>query len=149
MGDYDVFLSHRSYDTDITETVYHFLKSRMKEVFFDAVSLSEELSDTDYKNAIFQALDKSKHFVVIITDLGELAPGYRKQETDWMQEEMDLYHSEKLEGRKPDGNLVIIVSDDVYDRVVAANKTNIDLKWRKHTLIRLGDYEDQIIGYLK
>lgn len=149
LGEYDVFLSHRSNDTDIARDVYKFLKSRMKEVFFDEVSLSGELSDTDYKNAIYQALDKAKHFVVIITELKELAPGYQKQEKDWMQEEMDVFHSELIEGRKKNGNFVIIVTNDVYQQIVATNKTNIDLKWRRHSLIKLGEFQDQIIGYIK
>ena len=29
------------------------------------------------------------------------------------------------------------------------NKTNIDLKWRRHSLIKLGEFQDQIIGYIK
>ena len=147
-GNYDVFLSHRGYDTDIARNVYLFLKSRSREVFFDDVSLSEELSDTDYKNAIYQALDKARHFVVIITDLDELAPGYQRHEKDWMQEEMDVFHSEWIEGRKKDGNFVIIVTEDVYQKIVDANKCNIDLKWRRPTLIRLGAYQDQIAGYI-
>ena len=148
VGDYDVFLCHRGQDTDIARKVYLFLKSRLREVFFDDVSLSEELSDTDYKNAIYQALDKARHFVVIITDLAELAPGYQRHEMDWMQEEMDVFHSEWIEGRKKGGNFVIIVTEDVYQKIVDANKCNIDLKWRRPTLIRLGAYQDQIAGYI-
>lgn len=148
-GNYDVFLSHRGYDIDIARKVYQFLKARMKEVFFDTVSLSGELSDTDYKNAIYQALERSKHFVVIITELNELEPGFIKHEKDWMQEEMDVFHSELIEGRKRGGNFVIIVTDDIYQQIVSANKTNIDLKWRRHSLIRLNDYQDQIMGYIK
>ncbi len=148
-GNYDVFLSHRGYDSDISRNVYRFLKSRMKEVFYDAVSLASELSDTDYKNAIFQSLDKAKHFVVIISRLEELAPGYKKHEKDWMQTEMDTFHSELIESRKQGGNFIILVTEDVYEKIIQENKTNIDIKWRRYTLIRLSEFEDQIIQYLR
>jgi hypothetical protein len=66
-----------------------------------------------------------------------------------MQEEMDVFHSELIEGRKKNGNFVIIVTDEVYQQIVQTNKSNIDLKWRRHTLIKLGAFQEQIIGYIK
>ncbi len=147
-GDYDVFLSHRGHDTDIARNVYGFLKTMMKEVFFDDVSLSEELSDTDYKNAIYHALDKAKHFVVIITDLNELEPGYQKHDKDWMQLEMDVFHTELIEGRKKNANFIIIVPDELEKKIVGSNKTNIDIKWRSHSLIKLSEFQEKLIGYL-
>ncbi len=149
IGDYDVFISHRKHDSDIALTVYDFLKDQMKEVFLDIKSLSGELHDSDYKNAIFLALDKCRHFVVVITDLKELAPGYRKHEKDYMQQEMDVFHSEWFENRKKGGNFIILVTDDVYDQIVSANKTNIDLKWRRVCLIRIRDFRKEIGGYVK
>ena len=148
-GEYDVFLSHRSYDSDIAQDVYRFMKSRMKEVFFDNVSLSEELSDTDYKKAIYQSLENTTHFVVIVTDISELSPNYKKHKNDWMQEEMDVFHTEWIEGRKPEGNFIIIVTDDVYRQIVDANKKNIDLRWRRPTLIKLSEFRDLLPGYIR
>lgn len=148
-GEYDVFLSHRGNDSDIARDVYIFLKSHMKEVFFDDVSLSGELSDTDYTNAIYQALDKSKHFLVIITDVKEMMPDYQIKKNDWMQLEMSVFHRELIEGRKSGSNFIIVVTPNVYDQIIAANKTNMDLKWRNYTLIKLNECQDKIIGYLK
>ena len=148
LGTYDVFLSHKSYDADIAQEVYQFLKSNMREVFYDKISLPE-LSKAEYKNAILQALDKSKHFVVILTDIKLLEPQEEMDENDWVQREMDTFHTELFEGRKKGGNFVILVTDEVFEQLAKQNKMNMDIKWRAYNLIRVRDYKDQIMSYLK
>ncbi len=146
-GTYDVFLSHKSYDIDIAEGVYRFLKSNMCEAFFDKISLPE-LSRAEYKDAILQALDKSKHFIAIISDIHLLEHLDRIDENDWVQREMDLFHSEIFEGRNKEGNFVILVTDEVFDEIVKHNKKNMDIKWRSYNLLRIREYKDQLMSYL-
>ena len=147
IGTYDIFLSHKSYDLDIAQDVYRFLKSNMREVFLDKISLPE-LSRAEYKDAILQALDKSKHFVVIISDVHLLEHLDHIDENDWVQREMDLFHSEIFEGRNKEGNFVILVTDNVFDEIKKHNKKNMDIKWRSYNLIRIREYKDQIMSYL-
>lgn len=146
-GHYDVFLSHKARDFDIAQSVYKYLKRNLREVFFDRVSLPE-LSKSEYKNAILQALDRSRHFIVIVSHLQMLKAKKEEDESDWVQREMDLFHSELFEGRKENGNFIILVTDDVYMEIIDANKKNIDIKWRGYNLLRLSEYEDQILSYL-
>ena len=86
---------------------------------------------------------------MIVTDISELSPNYKKHKNDWMQEEMDVFHTEWIEGRKPEGNFIIIVTDDVYRQIVDANKKNIDLRWRRPTLIKLSEFRDLLPGYIR
>ncbi len=148
LGNYDVFLSHKSKDIDIAQNVYKYLKSNIKEVFLDKISLPE-LSKSEYKNAILNALDKSRHFVVIVSDLKILSPEQDEKESDWVQREMNLFHSELFEGRKKNGNFIILVTDSIFDEIVSRNKMNIDIKWRNYNFMRISEYEDQLISYLK
>ena len=62
---------------------------------------------------------------------------------------MDLFHSELFEGRKMGGNFVILVTDKVFDEITKHNKKNIDIKWRSYNLIRVRDYRDRMMSYLK
>ena len=62
---------------------------------------------------------------------------------------MDLFHSELFEGRKKGGNFVILVTDKVFDEITKHNKKNIDIKWRSYNLIRVRDYRDRMMSYLK
>ena len=47
------------------------------------------------------------------------------------------------------GNFIIIVTDDVYRQIVDANKKNIDLRWRRPTLIKLSEFRDLLPGYIR
>ena len=119
----------------------------MQEVFFDAVSLSEELSEEEYEQAIFDSLDHSTHFVAIVTDAKELMPGCKPEERDWLQEEMIAFRHELIEHRK-NGKFLILVTDSVYQEFNKANKINMDIRWRQYSLIRINEFQDQIMGYL-
>ena len=144
-GEYDVFLSHKSEDEDIAGYVYGFLKSNLKEVFFDKVSLPE-ISKTEYRKAIMNALDHSKHFIVIVTKIETLQD---TKEKDWVKTEMETFHAEIDEGRKPDSNFIILATDEVYDQVVAKNKRNIYIDWRKYTILKTSEYRETLMQYLK
>ena len=139
-GQYDVFLSYKHEDVDIVRNVYYFLKSKLLHVFFDKVILPE-LSESDYDEAIMNALDHSSHFVVILTDLAQL-------ETYWIRLEMKTFHHEMVEGRKPKANFIMLVTDRVYEQIVKSNKTVLPLRYRSCEIMRISDYKGSLPGYL-
>lgn len=140
-GQYDVFLSYKHEDEDIVRNVYHFLKSKLLNVFFDKITLPE-LSESDYDEAIMRALDNSRHFVVILTDLAQL-------DAYWIKLEMKTFHHEIVEGRKPDANFIMLVTDRVYEQIVKSNKTVLPLRYRSCEIMRISDYKAALPGYLK
>ena len=109
-------------------------------MFFDKVVLPE-LSESNYDEAIMNALDNSSHFVVIITDLAQL-------ETYWIKLEMKTFHHEMVEGRKPKANFIMLVTDSVYDQIVKSNKTVLHVRYRSCEIMRISDYKGALPGYL-
>lgn len=139
-GQYDVFLSYKHEDEDIVRKVYHYLKSKLLNPFFDKISLPE-LSESDYHEAIMNALDHSRHFLVIITNLAQL-------NAYWIKLEMKTFNHEMVEGRKEDANFIMLVTDQVYSQIMASNKTLLDLRYRSCEIMRIRDYKDVLDSYL-
>lgn len=139
-GDYDVFLSHKSEDFDIALQMYEFLRENLKEPFFDRNSLPE-MGESKYRKAIMQALDKSKHFVVVISDLSYL-------ESYWVALEMEIFQSEIDEGRKKGSNFIMIVTNDVYDQIVSSNKAVLPIDYRRCEIIKVDEYKSVLLDYL-
>ena len=67
-GDYDVFISFKSEDADLAEQIYQYCQRHLKEPFWSKKSLPE-LSKSEYEDAIYNALRKSKHFIVVLSKL--------------------------------------------------------------------------------
>lgn len=139
-GEYDVFISHKHEDFDLALGIYEFLRENLKEPFIDKVSLPE-MSDAKYRKSIMQALDGSKHFIVVLSDLSYL-------ESYWVSLEMEVFLSEIDEGRKSDSNFLIIVTNDVYDAIMATNKCALPIDYRRCEIIRLDDYKSVLLNYL-
>ncbi len=139
-GNYDVFLSHKSDDYDIALEMYEFLRENLKEPFFDRNSLPE-IGESKYRKVIMQALDKSKHFVVVISDLSYL-------ESYWVALEMEVFQSEIDEGRKPDSNFLIVATNDVYDEIVSSNKAVLPIDYRRCEILKIDDYKNILLNYI-
>lgn len=139
--DFDVFLSYSNQDADIARSVYHFLKSNLLNPFFDLISLPE-LSKSEYEDAIMNAMDHSKHFVIILSDLDHMNSG-------WVQFEMSTFHLEMVEHRKPNANFIFIVTNDVYQKIISTNKKCLPTKYRSYEILRVDDYRKQITNYLR
>lgn len=138
-GEFDVFISHKSEDFDLAVDVYEFLKANLKESFFDKYSLPE-MSEAKYRKAIMDALEGSKHFVVILSKLEYL-------ESFWVSLEMEVFQAEKDEGRK-NGNFLMVVTDDVYDEIMKSNKKVLPIAYRRCEIIKVKDYKNVLIKYL-
>jgi len=139
-GQYDVFISYKHEDEDIARNVYHHLKSKLLNAFFDQVTLPE-LSESDYDDAIMKALENSRHFMVVITDLAQL-------ETYWIKLEMKTFHHEMAEGRKRDSNFIILVTDQVFSQITDSNKTVLPLRYRSCEIMRISNYKDVLYRYM-
>lgn len=139
-GKYDVFLSHKSDDYDITLDIYNFLKSNLKQAFLDKKSLPE-MSESDYRKAIMKALDGSQHFVVVLSNLDYL-------KSEWVELEMEIFKSEQDEGRKPNSNFLIVVTEDVYLQIIKSNKAVLPIEYRRCEIIKLQDYQNVLLNYL-
>ena len=140
-GKFDLFICHKSDDADIAEDLYFFMKRNMKEAFFDKESLPE-MSESQYRKAIMQALDGSKHFVVVFSDLSYL-------ESYWVNLEMDIFQSEIDEGRKKDSNFIMIVTNSVYEQIISSNKSVLPIGFRRCEIMRVEEYKTKILNYIK
>ncbi len=133
-GDYDVFISFKSEDAVLAKKVYDYLKQSGKEVFFSPETLPE-LGKTEYEKMIFDAIDRAKHMVLIGSN-----PDYLK--TNWVEEEWSTFNNEIREGRK-DGNLILVLSDDV-----AYDKGRLPTQLRKREIVKMSEFRSRLLSYL-
>lgn len=138
-GEYDVFLSYNHEDVDLAENVCEFLERKLCSVFFDKKTLPE-LAESDYKKAIMNALDHSKNFIVILSDLEHL-------KSRWVQLEMSTFEFEKSEGRKEGSNFLFIATNRVYEEIMR-DKTCLDIEYRKYEVLRMNEYQQSILNYV-
>lgn len=139
-GNFDVFISYKHEDGDLAAKLYQYFKRNMKEVFFDKISLPE-MSEAEYEDAIMNALDNSKHFIVVLSDLKYL-------ESKWVTLEMKTFKSEINEGRKTDSNFIIVVTNDVYDQIISSNKKVLPIQYRRSEIVRFENYEKVLLSYV-
>ena len=112
----------------------------MIEAFWSKVSLPE-MSKSDYGDAIDSALDSSKHFVLVLSDLNYL-------ESDWIKYEMSTFADEIREGRKEGANFVILATDKVYRELIQSNKKVLPIKYRWCQILKLSEFEETLLSYL-
>ena len=139
-GSYDVFISYKHENKEIAGRMYAFCEMLHLSTFVDFKTLPE-LSNSEYEEAIMSALEKSKHFVVILTDLSQL-------EAHWIKLEMKIFEHEISEGRKDGSNFIMVVSDDVFDEVISSNKRCIPIRYRSFEIMRISDYREMLGSYL-
>jgi len=141
-GKFDAFISHKGADIEIATDVYNLLKKNLKTAFLDKVTLPE-LSETEYIKAIFQALDHSDHLIVVLSDIEYL-------NKEWLQYEMEAFLGEKLDGRKKEGNIIFVVTNDVYDKIMK-DKTVLPLQFRNYEVMKIEDCNKsgKLISYIK
>ena len=90
---------------------------------------------------IMQALDASRHVVVVFSDLAYL-------KSDWVSLEMEVFQGEMDEGRKPGANFLMIVTKSVYDQIMQSNKTLLPIEYRRCEIMCMEDYRERLLNYL-
>jgi hypothetical protein len=66
-GNYDAFISFKSEDSDLAERIYNYCQQHLKVPFWSKRTLPQ-LSKSEYEDAIYDAIRKSKHFVVVLSN---------------------------------------------------------------------------------
>jgi hypothetical protein len=133
-GEYDVFISYKSEDTEQARQVYELLQQEGLRVFFSKESLPQLGSD-QYHEQIDMAIERARHLVVVTTS-------YEYVTSKWVQYEWRLFLGEKLAGRKS-GNLITIVSGDLK-----INDLPITLRNREVVRLIPGEIE-RLVSYVK
>lgn len=139
-GDYDVFICFKEEDSDIAETIYKYCQKHLKEPFWSKKSLPE-LSKSEYEDAIFDALRRSRHFIVVISNLDYL-------KTKWIKKEMATFDRAITEGRKTNANFLFVVTDGVYNEIIDSNKMCLDERYCGYQIIKMSEYETVLYKYL-
>ena len=140
-GEYDAFISYKHEDDDIASNVYSFLKQNLLNAFYDKVTLPK-LGKSEYHDAIMDSLDKSRNFILVISDLSYL-------ESHWVKLEMSTFEKELDEGRKENGNFVIIVTQAIFDKIKETNKKCLPIQYRGCEIMLTSDYKEKLLSYIK
>ena len=139
-GRYDVFISYKHEDDDIASNVHAFLKQNLVNAFYDKVTLPK-LGKSEYYDAIMESLDHSENFVVILSNLQYIY-------SDWVKLEMNTFHTEMSEGRKPDANFIIIATPEVYDEIISSNKMVLPIQYRRCEIMKTTEYRERLLSYI-
>ena len=135
-GKFDVFISHKSADDAIASRVYDYLKQSGRVVFCDHYTLGE-MHDTRYDKRIREALDNSKHLILIASN-----PDYLK--SGWVYDEWHGFYNDLREENREDGNLILILSDDLLTQ-----KKDLPPELRDNRLIiKTSEFRNEIDKYL-
>ena len=130
-----MFLSYKSEDEDLARKVYDYLTQSGKEVFFAKQTLPQ-LGESEYRAAIFEALERSKHLVVVGSK-----PDYLK--TKWVRKEWDTFDNEITDGRKT-GALVLLLADDIV-----ADKGKLPIELRAKEIVKMSEFRSRLLSYLR
>ncbi len=134
-GEYDVFLSYKSDDEGLARKVYEYLKQNGKVAFFSKDTLLQ-LGKSEYERMIFEAIDRSKHMVLIGSN-----PDYFK--VSWVNDEWLTFNNEVREERKT-GNLILVLTDDI-----AGDKGRLPMQLRQKEIIKMSEFRNRLLSYLK
>lgn len=129
---YDVFISCKSEDYGYAEEVYNFLNSNGIHTFLASKEL-REMGDSEYRNAIMQALESAYHLIIFASK-----PEY--VESGWVFYEWDTFVNAKLNGRK-DGQIMTILKG------FNTNKLRIDLI--KYESFPFANYKERLLSYVE
>ena len=135
-GNYDMFISFKSEDESLAQKVYDFLKQNGKEPFFSKESLPQ-LGESEYEDAIYNALDHSKHLILIASN-----PEYFK--TDWVSREWKYFNNKNRKSDKK-GNIVIILPGEY---VTDAEKLPPQLRY-DFEIVKISEFKDRILSYMR
>lgn len=129
---YDVFISCKSEDYGYAGEVYNFLNSNGIRTFLASKEL-RKMGDSEYRNAIVQALESAYHLIIFASK-----PEY--VESKWVFYEWDTFVNAKLNGRI-DGQIMTILKG------VETNALRLDLI--KYESFNFESYKDRLLHYVE
>ena len=109
---YNVFISCKSEDYDFAQPIHDFLIANGLKVFFADAELKEK-AESQYADVIDEALDATKHLLVVATTIGHI-------KSKWVKYEWSTF-SNDLKSNYRDGNLITILSPDITPRMLPAS----------------------------
>lgn len=109
---YNVFISCKSEDYDFAQPIHDFLIANGLKVFFADAELKEK-AESQYADVIDEALDATKHLIVVATSIGHI-------KSKWVKYEWSTF-SNDLKSNYRDGNLITILSPDITPRMLPAS----------------------------
>jgi len=123
---YDVFISHKSEDQQLAVDLSEFLRSQGLRVFNSSQTLAE-IANSNYRQAIDQAIDHSAHMIVVASSLVNI-------ESDWVAFEWGAFANDIRSGKE--ANLLTICNFDIQ-------RSELPIGLRVHELFHYtpGDFE--------
>lgn len=109
---YNVFISCKSEDYDFAQPMHDFLIANGLKVFFADAELKEK-AESQYADVIDEALDATKHLIVVATSIGHI-------KSKWVKYEWSTF-SNDLKSNYRYGNLITILSPDITPRMLPAS----------------------------
>lgn len=133
MKKYDVFISSKSEDYHYAEEVYDFLTASGLSVFIASEEL-KKIGESQYADAIDEALDDSVHIVVVASSLDNI-------KSKWVKYEWSTFSNDLKSGYR-EGNLLTILIGDFKLK-------DLPPSLRHHQSFNKESYKNDILGYLK
>jgi hypothetical protein len=129
---YDVFISHKSQDFNFAKPIYEFLLSQNLNVFLSEESLPK-LGSADYMKRIDEALENSKHMILIVSLVEHI-------KSSWVEAEWRVFINEKRSGRKGGNFLTVTVGDLTPDK--------LPISLRYYEVIPYEIFREKILPYV-
>lgn len=131
---FDVFISYKSEDISLAEGVFQLLKNNGHNPFLSKESLPS-LGESDYLEAIYSAINETKHFILVSSSIENI-------KSKWVKAEWSAFINEKLAGRK-NGNIISIISQNL-------KITDLPLVLRQYEAFVFNDIKyDKLKSYLQ
>lgn len=128
---YDVFISSKSEDYPLANQIYEFLVNHGINVFFADVRL-KELGAAEYSEAIDNAIDNSRHMIVVGSTRENI-------ESKWVKTEWRSFSNE-LRAERKSGNLITVLH--------GISPSDLPLTLRNVQSFTFDNYQNDILGYL-
>lgn len=132
MDKYDVFISCKSEDYRYAEVVYDFLTKNHIHTFLASKEL-RKLGDSEYREAIEEALETAEHLIVLSSK-----PEYIKSK--WVKYEWGLFLNDKIDGHKS-GNILTIL--------IGFEPSALGIALRKYESFSFESFKDSLLSYVE
>lgn len=130
--EYDVFISCKSEDYKLAEEVYQFLVDNGFYTFLSSKEL-RKMKDSEYMDAISEALDSAYHIIVLSTSKENI-------KSKWVKFEWSTFLNEQLSGRKQGQIMSILSGMEVRD---------LPIQLRHYEVFSPKDYQEKILSYIE